>query len=104
MMANEETTLERIKKFQAEAGMARAKLEEAEERIGALSAGTSINIDNMVVKLLPGGRVQVGFPPLGGGDREFHLSERQFLGLMGWGRKHVGDGPDGKSKDEPESR
>ena len=101
MMANEETTLEEMKKIQNDAELSQARVRQAEERIEALTAGTQANIDGLVVRLGEDGQVSMSRndPP-----EAFTVSERQFLGLMGWGRKHIGDGPNGKSKDEPESR
>jgi predicted lactoylglutathione lyase len=90
MAKGEETTLEKMKVFQDAAEGAQKLLETANEKITALAAGTNANIDNVVVKLLSEGTVYLAFA---GGDSEFVFSERQFLGLMGWGRKHVGDGP-----------
>jgi len=96
----EETTLALIKMFHADAGTARAKLEEANEKIHALAGFTRANIDGLVVGLVADGRVAVAIQ--GKNDSDFVFSERQFLGLMEWGRKHVGEGPntkDGKAKE-----
>ena len=93
--SREPTALERMHRAQFNAKQARIDAENHERDLAALSEGTNANIDNMVVRLLPAGTVCIGFPPQG---QEFVLSERQFLGLMGWGRKHVGEGPHGKKK------
>ncbi|HUU31868.1 MAG TPA: hypothetical protein VMY69_07215 [Phycisphaerae bacterium] len=93
----EQTALEKMRKFQDAATAARMQLKAATNEIDALAAGTNANIDNLVVRLLPEGQVCIRFAA---GDTELALSERQFLGLMGWGRKHVGEGPNGKENGE----
>ena len=95
-MAKEETTLEKMKKAISDGGEARRQIAAHEEAIAALSHGTEASIDCMRVKLLEDGQVAVYgmFDPREGATI---FSERQFLGLMGWGHKHVGDGPNGKT-------
>ena len=90
-----ESTLAAIKRELNGQAEMQHQADAARERIEALSAGTRANIDGLVSVLLPDGRVAVG---LQGTPGELVLSERQFLGLMGWGRKHVGEGPHGKKK------
>lgn len=88
----EETTLAKVKGLQQEVRTALRQRDEAQEQIECLARGTNANIDNLVVRLLAEGTVSVRLLP---GDMEFVLSERQFRGLMGWGRKHIGEGPNG---------
>ena len=88
----EETTLEKMKKEIKAGSAARRQVAATEEAISVLARGTDANIEGARVKLLEDGRVAVVgmFDPREGATI---FSERQFLSLMGWGHKHVGDGP-----------
>ena len=90
-----ESTLDAIKReLDAQAEM-QHQADAAGERVKALAADTRANIDGLVTELRSDGRIAVGFQ---GEPCELVFSERQFLGMMGWGRKHVGEGPNGKKE------
>ena len=91
----EETTLLKMQRAAFRTKQAQKEIDGHQADLTALAAGTNANIDNLVVRLLPEGQVCIRFAA---GDTEWALSERQFLGLMGWGRKHVGEGPNGKAE------
>ncbi|HUX00827.1 MAG TPA: hypothetical protein VMY35_07590 [Phycisphaerae bacterium] len=92
-MAKEETTLEKMRKFRDAVTTGQMQVKAATNEIEALASGTNANIDNLFVRIMPDGRITLTLLPQ---DATITLSERQFLGLMGWGRKHVGEGPNGK--------
>ena len=92
----EETTLKKMERLCRARNAAKRADEEANELLRALSSGTAANIDGARVKLLEDGRVAV-FGMFDPREEATVFSQRQFLGLMGWGRKHVGEGPNGKA-------